>query len=452
MRVLIIDDEPELASVTARLVCAWGHEVATENSGRAGLERQKTWNADLVLLDIGLPDLSGLEVLAELHRISPDTTVIMLTGQHDPRLAVQAVRLGAQDYLTKPAVPEELHLLLDKADEAARTRRELQSLRESSHKNYLYLQNPQMREVYAAISKVASAERATVLIQGETGTGKEHAAKLVHTLSPRVEKPFAELHCAALPENLLESELFGYEAGAFTDAKKAKPGLLEQAQGGTLFLDEIGELPMSMQTKLLKVLEDRQVRRLGGLKTMDLDVRLVAATNRDLEVEAAAGRFRPDLLYRLKVFTVALPPLRERPEDIESLARYFYAQFCRDNGRRADSLSDDIIRVLQAYPWPGNIRELKNSMERLVIQANNAPPTLAMLSSEILGAGSSVPVRVTAPAAAKPSPPDPAPDGEARIGLQALLDKHRWNKTKAAEELGVSRPTFLKRLKEAGLQ
>jgi DNA-binding NtrC family response regulator len=449
MRVLIIDDEPDLAAVTERLVASWGHEVATALDGRSGLERQRTWNADLVLLDIGLPDKDGLTVLTELKQMSPDTTVIMLTGQHDPRLAVQAVNRGAEDYLTKPADPDELRLLIDKAADSARMRRELQDLRERATKGYLYLQDPKMREVYGALSRVAAADKVTVLIQGETGTGKEHAAHQLHDLSPRASKPFQELHCAALPDTLLESELFGYEAGAFTDARKAKPGLMEQAHGGTLFLDEIGELPLGMQTKLLKVLEDRQLRRLGGLKTLDLDVRLVAATNRDLEAEVAAGRFRADLLYRLKVFTVTLPPLRERPDDIEALARFFHAKFQRENGRRSDPLPGEVIKALQAYPWPGNIRELKNTMERFCIQQEKQAPALEHLPVEL---------RSGAPAAA----PGPRPSGAGamaaaasppqRAQLLALLDRHRWNKTKAAAELGVSRPTFLKRLKEAGVE
>jgi two-component system response regulator AtoC len=444
MRVLIIDDEPDLAVVTERLVASWGHDVASEIQGRAGIERQRTWNADLVLLDIGLPDLDGLAVLSEIRRMSPETTVIMLTGQQDPRLAVQAVRQGAEDYLTKPADPEELRLLIEKAAETTRLRRELQELRERSAKGYLFLQDAQMREIYASLSRVAATDRVTVLIQGETGTGKEHVARLLHQLSPRAGKPFQELHCAALPETLLESELFGYEAGAFTDARKAKPGLMEQAQGGTLFLDEIGELPLSMQTKLLKVLEDRQLRRLGGLKALDLDVRLVAATNRDLQVEVLAGRFRADLLYRLKVYTLQLPPLRERPQDVEALARFFHAQFQRENGRRADPLPKEIIRALQAYAWPGNIRELKNAMERFCIQQGHQAPGVEHLPAEIRG-----PQALAAPAAAASTtaavPPQTSP-------LQALLERHRWNKTKAALELGVSRPTFLKRLKEAGIE
>jgi two-component system response regulator AtoC len=443
MRVLIIDDEPDLAVVTERLVASWGHEVASEIQGRAGIERQNTWNADLVLLDIGLPDLDGLAVLSEIRRMSPETTVIMLTGQQDPRLAVQAVRQGAEDYLTKPADPEELRLLIEKAAETTRLRRELQELRERSAKGYLFLQDSQMREIYASLSRVAATDRVTVLIQGETGTGKEHAARLLHQLSPRAGKPFQELHCAALPETLLESELFGYEAGAFTDARKAKPGLMEQAQFGTLFLDEIGELPLSMQSKLLKVLEDRQVRRLGGLKSLDLDVRLVAATNRDLQAEVLAGRFRADLLYRLKVFTLQLPPLRERPQDVEALARFFHAQFQRENGRRTDPLQKEIIRALQAYAWPGNIRELKNAMERFCIQQGHQAPGLEHLPAEIRGS----------PAQAAPLPAASASAAPAQqASLQALLERHRWNKTRAAAELGVSRPTFLKRLKEAGIE
>lgn len=444
MRVLIIEDEAEWADASARLVTLWGHEVVRAENGVDGLTKQREWNADLVLLDIGLPDKDGLQVLGELKQLNPDTSVIMLTGQNSTQLAVQAMKLGAEDYLIKPPDPEELHLLIDKAAATARMRRELEELRQRENKGYLFLQDPRMREVYDAIGRVAVAERVTVLILGETGTGKEHAARLIHQLSPRQAKPFLELHCAALPENLLESELFGYEAGAFTDARKAKPGLLEQAQGGTLFLDEVGELPLSMQTKLLKVLEDRQLRRLGGLKSIALDVRLVAATNRDLDAEVAAGRFRRDLLYRLKVFTLTLPPLRQRPEDIEALARYFHAQFARENGRRPSPLPPEVIAALQAYSWPGNIRELKNTMERLCILQGSGPPSLEALPAELRNASPAT--RSAAPAAV------PAKASAANAdSLLALLQKHRWNKSKAAQELGVSRPTFLKRLREAGI-
>ena len=442
MRILLIDDEPELSDLMARLLQSWGHETAAAVTGGEGLGLQGSWAADLIFLDVGLPDQSGLDVLRELKRLSPDTPVVMLTANDNSRFAVQALRSGAEDYLIKPAEPEELKLLVERMAEAATLRRELQTLRSQAARGYLFLQHPKMREVYASLGRVAATDKVTVLIEGETGTGKEHAARLLHQLSPRAPKPFVELHCAALPETLLESELFGYEAGAFTDAKRAKPGLLEQAQGGTLFLDEIGELPLSMQTKLLKVLEDRQLRRLGGVKPLTLDVRLVVASNRDLQAEAKAGRFRNDLLYRLQVFTVTLPPLRERPEDVDSLARFFYDQFCKDFGRRLDPLGPELLRTLLSYPWPGNIRELRNTIERLVIQTGSGsprvedlPPGLRSLEQEVPPAGSLY-----------------SPRGDSQGSLRALLDKHRWNKTRAAAEMGVSRPTFLKRLKDAGIE
>jgi two-component system, NtrC family, response regulator AtoC len=365
----------------------------------------------------------------------------MLTANDSSRLAVQALRLGAEDYLIKPSEPEELKLLVERMAAAALMKRELQTLRSQAARGYLFLQHPKMRDVYASLGRVAATDKVTVSILGETGTGKEHAARLLHQLSPRAPKPFVELHCAALPETLLESELFGYEAGAFTDAKRAKPGLLEQAQGGTLFLDEIGELPLSMQTKLLKVLEDRQLRRLGGIKPFDLDVRLVVATNRDLESEVKAGRFRSDLLYRLQVFTVELPPLRERPEDVESLGRFFYDQFCKDFGRRLDPLQGEVMKALLGYPWPGNIRELRNTIERLVIQTASGAPRVEDLPPGLRG--------LQAPPSQDAAEPFSVGGGST---LRSLLDKHRWNKTRAAAELGVSRPTFLKRLKDAGIE
>jgi DNA-binding NtrC family response regulator len=440
---LLIDDEPDLSDAISRMLRFWGHETSTAATGAEGLTTQATWAADLVFLDVGLPDQNGLEVLRELKRLSPDTPVVMLTGNDSSRLAVEAMRLGAEDYLIKPGEPDEIKLLVERLAEGVSLRLELQALRAQAARGYLFLQHPKMREVYASLGRVAATDKVTVLIAGETGTGKEHAARLIHQLSPRAPKPFVELHCAALPETLLESELFGYEAGAFTDAKRAKPGLLEQAQGGTLFLDEIGELPLSMQTKLLKVLEDRQLRRLGGVKPVTLDVRLVVATNRDLQAETKAGRFRNDLLYRLQVFTVELPPLRERPEDVESLARFFYDQFCKDFGRRLEPLSPTLLRTLLDYPWPGNIRELRNTIERLVIQTSSGAPRIEDLPPGLRGLDP----------LPKPAPlPGQSPNGDAGLTLRALLEKHRWNKTRAAAEMGVSRPTFLKRLKDAGIE
>jgi DNA-binding NtrC family response regulator len=440
LRILLIDDEPDLSNAISRLLQSWGHDTACSATAAEGLAQQHSWAADLIFLDVGLPDQSGLEVLRELKRLSPETPVVMLTANDSSRLAVQAMRLGAEDYLIKPAEPEELKLLVERMAEASTLKRELQTLRSQAARGYLFLQHPKMREVYASLGRVAATDKVTVLILGETGTGKEHAARLLHQLSPRAPQPFVELHCAALPESLLESELFGYEAGAFTDAKRAKPGLLEQAQGGTLFLDEIGELPLSMQTKLLKVLEDRQLRRLGGVKPMTLNVRLVVATNRDLQAEAKAGRFRNDLLYRLQVFTVELPPLRERPEDVDSLARFFYDQFCKDFGRRLDPLQGEVLRTLLGYSWPGNIRELRNTIERLVIQTGSGAPKVEDLPP---GLRSLEPIK-----------PSPSASGsqDAQPYLRELLERHRWNKTRAAAEMGVSRPTFLKRLKDAGVE
>jgi two-component system response regulator AtoC len=459
MRILIVEDDLDIADVTRRQLTHWGYEVLSATTGADALRQQREQDPDLVLLDLGLPDMDGLAVLAELKRLNPDSSVIMLTGQADTQLVVQAMRSGAEDYLLKPTHWDEMKIRVEKVADGARLRRELQASRERESRGHLYLHNPRMAEVYRALQKVAGSARATVLILGETGTGKEHAARLLHQFSPRHKEAFQELHCAALPENLLESELFGYEPGAFTDAKKAKPGLLELAQGGTLFLDEIGELPLSMQGKLLKVLEDRQVRRLGGVRSLELDVRLVAATNRDLDAEVALGRFRADLLYRLKVFSVTLPPLRDRPEDIEALAKFFHAKFLEENHRRREPLAPELVAVLQSYPWPGNIRELKNMMERLVIQRPVGTPTLEDLPAELFGPrvpAASVPAR-GASSALPQSDPLPAaaalahPEAGSKEALQALLDKHRWNKTRVALELGVSRPTLLKRLKEFGL-
>ena len=436
--ILVIDDEKDLCHVVLKLLKQWGHQAVCEHTAAAGRRALDSVEPEVVLLDVGLPDRSGLDLLTDIREARPGTAVIMMTADGTSKTAVTAMKRGAEDYLDKPIDFEELRLILDKVTENVAIRREVAELRAKQRdqysRDYVFLTHPGMRDVYNQIEMVADTDQVTVLIQGETGTGKEHVARLVHQYSPRAAAPFVELHCAALPETLLESELFGYEAGAFTDAKKSKAGLFEQAQGGTLFLDEIGELPLSMQTKLLKVLEDRKVRRLGGLKTLDLNLRLVAATNRDLQLEVKEGRFRADLYYRLNVFSVELPPLRDRPEDVAILARFFAERFVAKLGRRLDPLNDEMIKKLESYTWPGNIRELKNAMERLVIRADGAKVRETDLPPEVTEEHST------------------KPEDKEKLRLKNLMQKHRWNKSQAALEMGVSRPTFLKMLKKAGLQ
>ncbi|HXC65342.1 MAG TPA: sigma-54 dependent transcriptional regulator, partial [bacterium] len=336
-------------------------------------QKAKSWRPEAVLQDINMPDVSGLELLPDLLLAVPGLAVVMVTGQASHQTAVAAMKAGAEDYLEKPFSQDELGAILDRVAEKLDLRRQVEDLKRNRlddlRSDTLAAEDPAMLQVYQAVAGVAAREQVTVLIQGETGTGKEHVAKLLHLSSPRSSGPFIELHCGALPETLLESELFGYEAGAFTDARKAKPGLFEAAQRGTLFLDEIGEVPLSVQAKLLKVLEQKSMRRLGGVETIKLDVRIVSATNRDLAEEIRQGRFRADLYYRLNVFNLSLPPLRSRQQDIPKLAAFFFERACREFERRLEALEEPVLQAFQNHHWPGNVRELKNSVDRLVLQA-----------------------------------------------------------------------------------
>lgn len=435
MKILIIDDEPDFAQTLSRNLTSSGHETTTAATGAEGLMKAASTGAEVVLLDINMPDINGLQLLPDLLKASPGMAVVMITGEASHKSAVVAMKLGAEDYLEKPFHLDELELVLSRFGEKLALRQELAALKDQRiaelAKEYLFLDDPAMVKIYRDLKEVGAKAQVTVLIEGETGTGKEHAARLLHLFSPRASGPFVELHCAALPENLLESELFGYEAGAFTDAKKQKRGLFEAAQGGTLFLDEVGELPLATQTKLLKVLEDRTMRRLGGTETVRLDVRLVSATNRNLSDETAAGRFRPDLYYRLNVFSVKLPPLRDRPSDLDVLARHFFRQACDGFENHSKTLGQEAVDALHLHRWPGNVRELKNFMERLVLSA----------TGDAVGAAE---VRQALPGQAVQEGQADRPD---RGRVEQAMKDSGGDKSRAAQILGVSRPTLYRYLK-----
>src|SRR5581483_3526421 len=347
MKILVIDDEKSLARTMTSFLKDLDYQVETAFTAVEGREKAGVFKPDIILLDVHLPDMLGLDIIEELKKKNPNLVVIMMTGSGTVKHAVEAMRKGAEDYLTKPLDLDELQVLLEKVTANLRLRQEVvdlkNALREGYAKDYLFLSSPAMGKVYSQIEKVAAQENVSVIIFGETGTGKAHAARLIHVFSPRSTKPFVELHCGAFPETLLESELFGYEAGAFTDAKKQKKGLFETAQGGTVFLDEVGEMPLTIQTKLLKVLEQKTLRRLGGTQEIKLDVRVISATNRELEKEVKEGRFRADLYYRLNVFPVTITPLRERPEDVKSLIEFFYKESCKAFAKELGSLSPDVL-------------------------------------------------------------------------------------------------------------
>jgi two-component system, NtrC family, response regulator AtoC len=397
--VLIIEDEKILSEAMRDYLARHGYEPSVAQSGEAGLEALRQSEPELVVLDYKLPGMDGLSVLRELRLAAPRAAVVMLTAHGSVKIAVEAMRAGAFDYLTKPVDLEELSLVLAKAWSHARMERELRFLqaagRPGAPRERIVGESEATRHLRSQVERLATLDQGAgsappVLITGETGTGKGLVARTIHDLSQRAERPFIEVNCGAIPSQLLESEMFGYERGAFTDARAAKPGLFEAADGGTLFLDEIGAMPLELQVKLLKAIEDKSVRRLGGLRPKVIDVRFIAATNADLERAAQQGTFRADLLYRLKVLTLTLPPLRDRPDDIVPLARHFLAESAR-RYRRPRRLSAPAEGRLRAYAWPGNVRELANVLERAVLLQEgeqigvedlglSAPPAVAAAS------------------------------------------------------------------------
>jgi len=371
--ILIIDDDETIRYFLPRDLEAEGFQVQTAETGLAGLRALEREPVDLVLLDIRMPDLSGIEVLKKIREQWPDQIVVMLTGEPDHETAVQAMRLGARDYLTKgKPIREELLLVLGRELSSQRMGREVQHhRRERSQKfsrDFVRGESAAMQRVYSVVEQVATSESTSVLIQGESGTGKELIAHWVHDLSARRDKAMLEVNCAAIPRELLESELFGHEKGAFTDATQQRVGLFEAAEHGSVFLDEIGELPLTLQAKLLKFLDSKIVRRVGGNRDIPVDVRILAATNRSLVDEVRQGRFREDLYYRLSVVPISIPPLRDRDDDAALLARLFVERVGRKLGKKAHLIPAGEKEIAR-YGWPGNVRELMNAIERAVLLA-----------------------------------------------------------------------------------
>src|SRR5271169_531667 len=370
-KILIIDDE-RLVRWSLRQKCEeWGYHVAEAVAGEPGLRLAQQESPDLVLLDVRMPDLNGIQVLEQLKK-SPDApAIIMITA--DPQLddVKTALKLGAYDFIGKPLDFEELHVTIQNALEASRLRTEVKSLRGEVRRNTGYHEvvavSPKTTELMSFVQKVAASEATTILVQGESGTGKDLIAKTIHYDSTRQNGPFVAINCSAIPETLMEAELFGHERGAFTDAKAMKKGLFETANGGTLFLDEIGELSPLLQAKLLRVLEDQVIRRVGGVRDMQVDVRVIAASNRDLEKAVREGQFRQDLYYRLAIIAIFIPPLRDRKEDILPLVDFFVGRYNRKFRKNVKGITDDSRKLMLKYDWPGNVRELKNAVERAMI-------------------------------------------------------------------------------------
>ena len=390
--ILLVDDEDTIRMFLEKTIRDEGYEALTAANGEQALELTRSELPDLILLDLKLPDMNGIEVLQQIKEDLPEACVIMLTAFGDIETAVSAIKKGAFDFVSKPVNLEQLLLAIEKGLNSQKLSRELFQLRRrvkiDFDKKYIPGESPKMKEIYDIVKTVAKSDTTTVLIQGESGTGKEIIANMIHRYSPRHDKPFLDINCASLPEELLESELFGHEKGAFTDAKNQKVGLLELANKGTLFLDEIGEMSLTIQVKLLRVLEKMSFRRVGGTKDIHVSVRIISATNRDLESEVANRNFREDLYYRLKVIPINIPPLRERKEEIFILLKHFISIYNKQFNKDFRDIDDTAYEVLMAYPWPGNIRELKNVIERIVLLEEDNILKLEHLPESIKSDGS----------------------------------------------------------------
>jgi DNA-binding NtrC family response regulator len=446
--LLVIDDEPGMLALVDRVVQSTGFKTIMHTSAREALDRLPSEPADIALVDLQMPELGGLDVLREIRQVHPQCGVILMTAHASLDSAIDAVKLGALDYLTKPLDIERLQQLLNDAREDARRRAELLSTENATaHRMELcgmIGRSAVMQQLFGLVRRIAPHAR-TALVSGETGAGKEGIARAIHDLGPRRHKRFVTINCSAVVQTLFESELFGHVRGAFTGATDHKPGLFEAADGGTLFLDEVGELPSSVQAKLLRVLESGEVQRVGSLQPKRVDVRIVAASNRDLRGEADAGRFRSDLLYRLNVVQLHVPPLRERREDIPYLTATFVKEFSARFGKPLDEISPGAERVLMNGDWAGNVRELRNVLERACMLADGR-----VLTERDVDAAMPSVRETPRPSAAVPAAP---------LGLDALEREHiirvlgevRGNKRVAAQRLGISRRTLYRRLERHGL-
>ena len=449
--ILVVDDEHLIRWSVEQVLRREGFGVVQAGTGADALRLAQAESPDLVLLDIQLPDADGLEILERLRAGDPDLPVIMITAHGGVESAVRAMKLGAHDYIIKPVNFEELTIAIRKALETRSLRREVARFQAEERRGAsltdLVGESRAIRDLAALIARIAQSDATTVLLEGESGTGKDLVARIIHFESARARGAFLALNCVALPEHLLESELFGHEKGAFTDAKGLKKGLFEQADGGTVYLDEIGDMKPDLQAKLLRLIEEKSFRRVGGLRDLRVDVRIIAATNRDLGRALEEGAFRKDLYYRLKVFPLHLPPLRGRPEDILPLASHFIARFNQEMGREVREIHPEAQACLAEYAWPGNVRELRNVLERALILASGPVLHVEHLPPEV---GTRVPPSDKAPPMALPAEGVRLEEVERDLVRQAL-EATGGNQVRAARLLGISRDALRTRMKKFGL-
>ena len=446
-QILIVDDDESIRRMLAAVLARDGFQTSTAGSGEEGLAVFRAQSPDIVLMDIRMPGLSGIEAMSAMLELRPGATVILMTAYADLDTAVRAIKNGVFDFVIKPFDLAEIGLLVNRAFQMREMRRQIGQLQQELSQAYRFdrivTRDPGMLSLCESVARIASSN-ATVVIHGESGVGKELLAASLHYNSPRAQKPFVKVNCGAIPEGLLESEFFGHEKGAFTGAVARRTGRFEHADGGTLFLDEIGELPLALQVKLLRVLQDREFERVGGDKTLRVDVRLVAATNRDLEAMVAEGTFRSDLFYRLNVVSLTVPPLRERIDDIAVLAAHFLRKFTAEHGREIDGFDDHALAVMQRYAWPGNVRELSNAVERAVVMSSGSTIFAEDLPLPVVAASRA------APEVAARTLKALLREFEAGVIRQAL-DRNQDNRSRTANELGISRRALLYKLHELNL-
>ncbi len=449
-QLLLVDDDRHVLESMADWLRGQGYELETSVGYVDALDHLRRKTFELVLADVRLRDGDGFDLLEQCRRNWPGAQVILMTGYGTPDGAIEAIRAGAFDYITKPLIDNELLMTIERAVSQRTVQRENDNLRAQLDRRYgmdnVVGRDPRMLKVFEMIGSVADT-RATVMVSGESGTGKSMIARAIHRRSSRSKGPFVEVACGALPETLLESELFGHVAGAFTGAAGEKMGKFLQADGGTIFLDEIGTASPAMQVKLLRVLQELKFEQVGGTKTFEVDVRVVLATNEDLSRAVAEGRFRQDLYYRVNVINIELPPLRSRASDIPMLANSFLEQVREDSRREVTGFADDTMVTLERYHWPGNVRELQNVVERAVLLGKGPIITVADLPMEVRGSGGVV---VSAPIGQKTL--KEALEGPERQIIREVLESNGWNRNMTADQLGINRTTLYKKMKRLGLE
>jgi DNA-binding NtrC family response regulator len=454
MKLLIVDDEDKIIKILSRILSEEGYDLETACTGEEGIKRAKNHTPDIVLMDLNLPGMDGIESMSRIQQMAPETLTIILTAYGTISSAVEAMRKGAYDYLTKPFDNDELLMTIRRAEENLRLRREITDLKDQLREKYQFTniigQSQKIRSVFDLMEQVSKTD-ATVLVQGESGTGKELIVRAIHHAGVRKEKPFLAVNCGAIPPNLVESEFFGHEKGAFTDAKELRIGAFERAHGGTLFLDEIGELSLDTQVKLLRVLEDNSISRVGGSKEIPVDTRIIAATNKNLEKEIQKGSFRQDLYFRLNVFFIALPSLRERREDIPLLVDHFLEKYLKKVKSPVKDISSQAVKHLQSYDWPGNVRELENAIHSALIVCKGK----SILPHHL-------PLRIQGYPQIQDNHPETNTGMEEKVGriceeveremiLKALTENNH-SRTKAAEVLQISRKTLFNKMQKLGIE